>query len=156
LARRHGRRMAMAAAGLATAATPFVLGHQSVGAAESTAFDEDSLQFVTFSGATIECTATLGATHDTDDPNQPELRWGMGIVGGDVSLCQEALSTSSTATYKDEGGTTRTARFAASGVGVGAIQGAYDDTSVTTNFIFGNCDPEQSDECILTLTASPK
>jgi hypothetical protein len=148
--------MAMAVAGLAAAAAPFVLGQQSVGAAPSTASDEDSLQFVTLSGATIQCNASMQATHDTDDPNQPELGWTMGL-GGSSTLCFENFTTLATATYKDVGGPTRRSQHFSPGLAAGTIQGAYTDTSVTTVFAFGNCDPAQSGgQCSITLTASPK
>jgi hypothetical protein len=152
MARRRGRRMAMAAAGLATAAAPFVFGQQASGAAETTATDQGSLQFVTFSGATVQCNATLTAVHDTDT-NQPELRWGMMLNGAG---CFEALFTTTTATYKDEGGTTRSSQARASSLSTGFVQGAYSGTSVTTVFAFDNCDPQTSGACSITLTASPK
>jgi hypothetical protein len=155
MARRRGRSMAMAAVGLAAAGAPFVLGQQVAGAAESVASDSGSLQFVTFSGATVECGAALTAIHDTDFPDQPELSWFTGLSGD--GSCFEDFSTASTATYKDEGGTTRRSHFFAAGTASGNIQGAYDDTSVTTVFNFDNCDPEQSGgQCSITLTASPK
>jgi hypothetical protein len=150
---KRGRMMAMAAAGFATAAAPFVLGQQAAGAAETTATDQGSLQFVTFSGATVQCNASLTAIHDTDNPNQPELRWGMELEGAG---CFDGLTTRTTATYKDEGGTTRSSQALTFELSSGFVQGAYTDTSVTTVFGFDNCDPQRSGACSITLTASPK
>jgi hypothetical protein len=144
----------MAAAGLATAATPFVLGHQAAGAAETSASDSETLQFVTFSGAELECTGFLTVVHDTDDGNQPALKWNLGLDGDDE--CRDAYTTDTTASYKDGQGTARTTNVFALGLSVGDVRGAYTNTSVTTVLRFDNCDPFHGLPCSMTLRASPK
>ena len=144
----------MTAAGVATAAAPLLFGQQVAGAAETTATDRGSIEFVTNSGTTVRCDASLTAVHDTDDPNQPVLRWGMNLGGAG---CFDGLSTRTTATYKGDGGTTRRSQaLATDGPSSGFVEGAYTGTSVTTVFTWLSCNPDASGACSLTLTASPK
>jgi hypothetical protein len=151
---RWGRRMAMAAAGLMTAAPPLFLGQQPAGAAETTDQDSAALTFVTDSGATVTCTGLVSATHDTDVANQPELRFGTGLSG--PGSCFEIVFITATASYKDQDGITRTARFVTSDTSSVTIQGAYTNTTVSVNYDWVNCDETQSATCEVTVTASPK
>jgi hypothetical protein len=154
MARRRGRKMAMAAAGLATAATPLLFGQQVAGAAVTTADDEESLTFVTQGGATVTCTASVIAVHDTDNADQPRLEWNTSLTGD--AECFDDFLTFVTATYNDSEGVTRTATFSASGATGGGVTGAYTATSVSANVNFRNCDSTQSTSCEVTMTASPK
>jgi hypothetical protein len=155
MAHRRGRRMAMAAAGLATAAAPLVLGQQPAGAAVTTANGGKTWVLVTSSGAFVECTATLSATHNTDDPNHPRLSFGTGF-GGQSAACFD-IETSITATYKDSEGVLRTVDFSLfAGPTGGNIDGAYTATSVRADFHYKDCDPNRNASCDVTVTASPK
>src|SRR4051794_2926737 len=153
MARRRGRRMAMAAAGLATAA-PLLLGHQVAGAAQTTASDEDRLTFVTLSGQAVTCTASISARHDTDDPNQPKLIFSSSVGG--VASCINDVGTEVTATYRDSEGVTRTVTYRHAGTTQGSITGAYTATTVSARVSWSDCDASQSATCDLTVTASPK
>src|SRR3954452_11916931 len=152
MARRRERRMAIAAAGLAT--VPLLLGHQVAGAAQTTAHDEDRLTFVTSSGQAVTCTASISARHDTDDPNQPELIFS-SLVGG-VAPCINDVATEVTATYRDSEGVTRTVTYSHLGTTQGSITGAYTATTVSTRVSWSDCDANQRATCDLTVTASPK
>ena len=155
MARRHGRRMAMAAAGLATAATPLLFGQEVAGAAVTAADDSVSLTFVTNNtGQTVTCTASLDARHDTDNSSQPELTWATGLEG--VPACFESFSSFVTATYKDSEGVTRTVTGSAFKTTSGSATGAYTATSVRADITFFNCDFSRSAACDVTLIASPK
>jgi hypothetical protein len=145
--------MAMVGAGLATAASPFILAQQPAGAAVTNAFDRESTTFQA-SGTTVECTAHLTAVHDTDNPDQPVLSWTTSM-GGDEA-CRDDFEIFVAVTYKDEAGTARSSQMYAESLTFGHISGAYTDTSVTTLFRFRNCDTMPSPECDVTLTASPK
>jgi len=152
MALKRRRKVGMAAAGLLTAATPLVLGQQAAGAAVTT--DEDSVEITfvaTSTGETITCTAGLEAVHDTDDPDQPELRIGPWLSGPGVP-CIDATARI-TASYEDQDGIIRTTRIDGSGAPGGVVQGAYSNTSVTVEFSYDDC---QSSVCGVTLTASPK
>ena len=144
----------MAAAGLLTAATPFVLGQQAAGAAVTTDEDAAEVTFVTRSGGqTITCLADVFATHDTDDADQPELQISSSLSGPQVA-CIDAVGRI-TATYEDQDGITRTARVDATGAPGLVVQGAYTGTSVTVHFFWNDCETSVS-VCEATLTASPK
>ena len=154
MARKRGRKAAMAAAGLATAAAPFVLGQHAAEAAQSRKEAAGTIEFVNRDGTTVECDAQLTATHDTDDPNRPELRWDMSVSGNDFS-CLE-VSVEATASYKDKDGTTQQSSFAAAAPIRGSIARAYSPTSVRLSVRFFECDPIHELPCTLTITASPK
>ena len=144
----------MAAAGLATAAGPLLFGHQVAGAAQTTDSEEKRLTFVTSSGQAVTCTASVSATHDTDNPNQPKLIFSSSV--GSVAPCINDLSTEVTATYHDSEGVTRTVNYDHLGTTRGSITGAYTATTVRTRVTWFDCDASQSATCELTVTASPK
>jgi len=153
MARRRGRRVALAAGALATAA-PLLLGAQAAGAAQTTASDEERLTFVNLSGQPVTCTASITATHDTDDRNQPKLIFSS--VVGSLSSCINDVSTQVTASYKDSEGVTRTVTYGHIGTTTGSITGAYTATTVSARVSFADCDASQSATCAVTVTASPK
>jgi hypothetical protein len=149
-----GRRVALAAAGLATAAAPLLLGQEVAGAAATEAHDEQALTFVTSTDETITCTVSVDAFHNTDNANQPTLAFVTGI--SEPEACFESLTTVLTASYKDSEGVTRTVNYEAGGTTGGTITGAYTATSVRAAVHFNNCDPNESASCDVTVTASPK
>jgi hypothetical protein len=154
MAGRRGRRAAMAAAGLMTAASPLLLGQQVAGAAVTSANDEDSLTFVTDSGQPLTCTTSVTAQHNTDNRNQPALTWSSGRSG---QGCFENVFTALTVTYKDSEGVTRTLSYGTFDAGPsGTITGAYSATSVRSDVHFFNCDEGRSATCDITVVASPK
>jgi hypothetical protein len=146
--------MAMAATGLATAATPLLFGQQVAGAAVTTAHDEQGLTFVTDSGQTITCTADLNVTHNTDNANQPRLEWATGLSG--PIACFDAYQLTLTATYRDSEGVTRTLTSQAPNANFGSVTGADTATSVRVDGHFYTCDSSQSASCDIRLAASPK
>jgi hypothetical protein len=92
MARKRGRRLAMTAAGLATAATPLLLGQQAAGAAQTEARDEASLTFVDNSGQAVTCGVEVNAQHNTDDASQPTLTWGPAGPGRAASRTSSRTS----------------------------------------------------------------
>jgi hypothetical protein len=143
----------MAAAGLATAATPFVLGQPGASAAEKRAGDAKTTQFVDDGGVSFECTYSLNVTHDTDEPNQPTLQWHLAVFGD--PQCDNVL-ISTTASYKDVDGITRRSRNLFITDGGGSVEGAYSSPTVTSSYEFFECDPFHEIPCTVTLTATPK
>jgi hypothetical protein len=144
----------MAAAGLATAAAPFVLGQGAAQAAQTSAQDSELLQFVTDEGVLINCTASVTAYHDTDDPNNPEMRIYTSVSGDND--CGDGFLTTTTATYRDVKGTPQRTTVSSFGVQSGTYANAKTNTSVRVEVVFLNCDESQGLECSITLTASPK
>ncbi len=144
------RKLAMAA-GLAV--TPLLLlVQQPAGAAETVAVKSGFLEFIAFDGRSIRCDALVDAAHNTDDANAPVLSWSTESTGG--SDCGGFFKI--IATYKDEGGKSRSVRYTGSAPSFGGVDGAYSPTSVTLEIDFTACDPETNDACTLSLTASPK
>jgi hypothetical protein len=144
MAHKRGRRLAIAAAGLAAAA-PFLIGQQVAGAAVTSAAENKRLTFVDDNGQTLTCDVGVNGLHDTDDRGQPKLFWGGSRIG---SGCFDIAFTDVTVTYKDSEGVGRTLRF-----------GTYDDVpsgSVTGAYNFTTCDERRSATCTVSLTASPK
>jgi hypothetical protein len=138
------------------AAAPLIFFQQAAGAAVKSASDSDSLQFVTTDGVLIECGISITATHNTNDAAQPRLSFTTGTAGGNTRCGTHAL-LEVVATYKDENGKTRSAAFAVfNQTSSGIIQGAYTAPTVTLTAEYFNCDPEQSNNCSVTVTASPK
>jgi hypothetical protein len=151
---KRGRRVAMAGAGLATAAAPFILGQQVAAAAQTSASDIETIRFIKEDDHFItECTASLSTVHNTDDPNQPSLSFTTGLTDGPGCL---DVGIQVTASYKDQDGITRTADFAATSTSSGTVRGAYTNTTVTAQYFWFSCDSTQSSRCSVTLTASPK
>jgi len=144
----------MAAAGLATAASPFVLGQGAAHAAQTSAQDSETLQFVTDEGVLIECTGSVTAWHDTDDPNNPEMRVYTSISGDND--CYDNFLMTSTATYRDKNGTPQRSIVSSYSIQSGTYANAKTNTSAKVEFLFLNCDESQGLECTITLTASPK
>ena len=144
----------MAAAGLATAASPFVLGQGAASAAQTSAQDSKTLQFVTDEGVLIGCTGSVTAWHDTDDPNNPEMRVYTSISGDND--CYDYFLMTSTATYRDKNGTPQRSVVSSYSIQSGTYANAKSNTSVRVEFVFLNCDESQGLECTIRLTASPK
>ena len=149
-----GRRVAMAAAGLATVATPFVVGQTGAAAAESQAIAGGDLTFVATGGQTVTCHADLIVVHDTDDQTHPALAFNTFLSG--AGPCLQDLRTTTTASYRDADGRAQTSVVTALETTAGRIGGAYGPTSVTTVVQYMSCDEAQSESCSLTLKASPK
>jgi hypothetical protein len=145
----------MAIAGLATAASPFLIGQQAAGAAVTRAGDFQTRNLVTDAGGVMRCSVGLETTHNTDNADQPFFEF-VAIVGGDGG-CTDSVSHAGTARYRDEGGRLRTTRFGGYLALAGNIQGAYTSTSVTVVSTFINCDESNGTaDCQVTVTASPK
>ena len=145
----------MAIAGLATAASPFLIGQQAAGAAVTQAGDSQTRNLVTDAGGVMRCSVGLDTTHNTDNADQPFFEF-VAIVGGD-GACTDSVSHEGTARYRDEGGRLRTTRFVGYLALGGNIQGAYTSTSVTVVSSFDNCfEINGSADCQITVTASPK
>jgi hypothetical protein len=145
----------MAIAGLATAASPFLIGQQAAGAAVTRAGDSQTRNLVTDGGGVMRCSVGLQTTHNTDNAGQPVFEF-LAIVGGDGG-CTDSVAHAGTARYRDEGGRLRTTAFGGYLALAGNIQGAYTSTSVTVVSTFNNCDESNGTaDCQITVTASPK
>ena len=151
MVRMRGRRVLLAA-GLT--ATPLLISQQPAAARVTGASDEETLEFVTNEGASVECTVGIGAQHNTDDEDQPYLRFSTTISSQEG--CRDTLQVRVTATYDDSQGVQRRVTYLAWGPGDGVVEGAYTRTSVSARFFFNNCDMTQGDPCDVTVTASPK
>ena len=153
MTRRRGRRLAMTAAGLATAATPLLLGQQAAGATIPPPSDQKTLDFVTRAGERLSCRVSLYVTYH-DGPDQPQLLWATVMDG--PTGCVDDFATGVTATYKDSEGVVQTVTSLGPGETGGSVTGAYPATSVSANVYFHNCDSVQSPSCSVTVAGSPK
>jgi hypothetical protein len=144
--------MAMAAAGLVTAALPVLIDQQGAGAAVTTASQS---KFLTYrrDGVSYTCTVTLYATHNTDVEGHPRLEVAFGLDG--PPDCANLLA-SVTESFTDADGVSRTSAHSAGALIYGSVDGAVTNTSVTANILFLGCPSTPSSNCSLTLTASPK
>ena len=78
--------------------------------------------------------SALTARHDTDNPNQPVLRWGMGMESFSTDCF--SVHTTATASYEDVDGVTRRSVVGAFEFTTGSVEGAFSSTSVSTKFSF--------------------
>jgi hypothetical protein len=147
--RRSGARIG---AGLLLAASPLIIGQQAAGGAVTEAEDEAILEFVDYDGVLNECRSVLAASHNTNDPNHPELLVGLGLAVISGPSCFDVGSTIE-ATYKDDDGVRRSALVGGDFL---QLDGAYSEISVSLTARYTQCDPVHELPCEVELHAAPK
>jgi hypothetical protein len=156
--RGRGHKLAMTAVGLATAATPFLIGQEVAGAAQTTASADGSLTFARQSdNAEVTCRAILSALHNTDDPDHPYVlvTETFGYTTGHERECFDDTFVTLTVTYRDANGRTQTTESRA-GPGSLRVGGAKSNVSVRMDTYYSDCDADVSESCDNIVTASPK
>jgi hypothetical protein len=154
------------AVGLVVAAVP-LLGLASPGsAAQNTTTTSGSLSFVESDSSGWTCTASLTATHNTDDTHHPftEITTSAPDASsqGIFECALDVTVADVTITYDDTGGDQQTTTIDnPDGFGGGPfmddkIGGTVSHVHVTATFQYQDCDPSKSATCDLTLTTAPK
>jgi hypothetical protein len=117
---------------------------------------QESLTFVTFSGATVTCTLSALNEHDRDGQDADGIQDSKRSDGAPVPECRG--NHVMVMTYKDEEGdentvTTGTVDTAYLSMFVQGVQGSI---RITHSVVFPACDPESSATCFLSVAASPQ
>jgi hypothetical protein len=155
------------ALGLVVAAVPLLGMASPASAAQNTTTASGSLSFVesNFSGWT--CTASLTATHNTDDARHPFTEISTSAPDaqsqGIFECAIDVYVAEVTITYTDTGGDQQTTTIDNPGVIGGGgpfiddkIGGTVSNVHVTARFHYQDCDPSKSATCDLTLNTAPK
>jgi hypothetical protein len=154
------RVVAMIGAGLMAAVAPVLALQAPAGAAQTNADAHAGLTFVDGSGLTVTCTDFLNANHNTDDPKNPYVMYGLSAQqsGGDSGLadCDNEVDAFVTITYKDTHGQAQSSSFQ-SGLGQQVfIGGAASAVQVKAAIHLYNCNSTLSASCDLTVAVAPK